>query len=190
MLGMKLLVAALTIELDAFPAEIDGFDRLVTRAGKLMATMNLSRALTENTYDEILVLGTAGSIDPDISGGAYEIAGAIQHDVYNLEGVRGQHMVVPAQVSTGHDGVVIATGDYFVQDSADVANVRALGASLVDMETYAYIWVAQQFGVPIRVIKSVSDNAEDGAIVDWREQVTACSKELWTWFVKEYPQAV
>ena len=32
------------------------------------------------------------------------------------------------------------------------------------METYAYVWVAERFGVPIRVLKSVSDRAQDGAI--------------------------
>ena len=47
------------------------------------------------------------------------------------------------------------------------------------METYAYIWVAQQFGVPIRVLKAVSDDAQGDAITDWRDAVAACSAELY-----------
>jgi adenosylhomocysteine nucleosidase len=46
------------------------------------------------------------------------------------------------------------------------------------METYAYAWVAEQFGVPIRVLKAVSDRAQDGAITDWNEAVSACSAQL------------
>ena len=56
--------------------------------------------------------------------------------------------------------------------------IRPLGAGLVDMETYAYAWVAAQFGVPIRVLKAVSDRAQDDAITDWRTAVTACSAQL------------
>ena len=78
----------------------------------------------------------------------------------------------------GREGATIATGDHFVDDAATVAAIRELGGSLVDMETYAYIWVAQQFGIPIRVLKAVSDNAQDDAITDWRAAVAACSVQL------------
>ena len=37
------------------------------------------------------------------------------------------------------------------------------------MEVYAYVWVAQQYDVPIRVLKAVSDRAQDGARWDWGE---------------------
>ena len=46
------------------------------------------------------------------------------------------------------------------------------------METYAYIWVAGQFGVPIRAFRAVSDQAEDGALTDWRAAVARCSVQL------------
>jgi phosphoglycolate phosphatase-like HAD superfamily hydrolase len=59
-----------------------------------------------------------------------------------------------------------------------VEAIRALGGTLVDMEAYAYIWVAQQFGVPIRILKAVSDNAQDDAITDWRDAVAICSAQL------------
>lgn len=172
---MKLLVAALESELVAFPAELDGFDRLVTGPGKLQATYALTRRLDAAAYDEILVVGTAGSVDAGVTG-VHDVTAAIQHDVTDIDGIAGQHVSLPARVQTGRaGGVTIATGDHFVDDAVVVESIRALGGTLVDMETYAYIWVAQQFGVPIRVLKAVSDSAQDDAITDWRDTVAACS---------------
>lgn len=175
---MKLLVAALESELSAFPESLDGFDRLVTGPGKLQATHALTRALDAGSYDEILVVGTAGAVDRGTIG-VHEVTAAIQHDVSDIDGIAGQHVSLPSQVSTGAGGgAIIATGDHFVDDAATVSAIRALGGTLVDMETYAYIWVAGQFDVRIRVLKAVSDNAQDGAITDWRAAVAACSVQL------------
>lgn len=187
---MKLLVAALESELVAFPADFPGFDRLVTGPGKLPATYALTRALDAGAYDEIVVVGTAGAIDESLDGTVFEIAAAIQHDVKNIEGVLGQHVSLPArvqgQVGQGKTGVTIATGDHFVDDAAAVKVIRELGASLVDMEVYAYLWVAEQFGVPIRVIKAISDRAQDDAITDWRATVAICSGQLREYIQAEY----
>lgn len=183
---VKLLVAALSSELAAFPEELDGFDRLVTGPGKLQATYALTRALDAASYEEIVVVGTAGAIDPALEATVYEIGTALQHDVTDLAGVAGQHVSLPARLSTGRDGVLIATGDHFVDDAEVTAVIRPMGAALVDMETYAYIWVAEQFGVPIRAFRAVSDRAEDGALTDWREAVARCSVQLRTFIRDEY----
>ncbi|MDY0827861.1 nucleoside phosphorylase [Microbacterium sp. BG28] len=175
---MRLLVAALESEVVAFPAELEGFDRLITGPGKLPAAVNLTRALSAGDYEEIVVVGTAGCIDPLLQGDLHEIAGAIQHDVTDPDGVVGQHLSLPARVGHDREGVVIATGDSFVDDAETVTLIRSLGAGLVDMETYAYFWVAAEFGVPIRVLKAVSDNAQDDAMTDWDAAVTACSHIL------------
>ena len=184
--GVKLLVAALDAELVAFPAEIAGFDRLVTGPGKLQATYALTRALDAGDYDEIVVVGTAGAIDPRLDALVYDVTAAIQHDVTDIDGIVGQHVSLPTRVEFGRDGVTIATGDHFVDDAEAVGVIRPLGAGLVDMETYAYAWVAAQFGIPIRVLKSVSDRAQDGAITDWRTTVAACSAQLRERFVADY----
>jgi adenosylhomocysteine nucleosidase len=175
---VKLLVAALDAELAAFPADLPGFDRLVTGPGKLQATYALTRALDAAEYDEIVVVGTAGAIDARLDADVYEIGAAIQHDVTDIDGIVGQHVSLPPRMEVPGSGVTIATGDHFVDDSEAVEVIRPLGAVLVDMETYAYIWVAERFGVPIRVLKAVSDRAQDDAITDWRAAVTACSHQL------------
>ena len=183
---MKLLVAALEAELVAFPDDISGFDRLVTGPGKLQATYALTRALDAGDYDEVVVVGTAGAIDPRLDALVYDVTAAIQHDVTDIDGIVGQHVSLPTRVEFGRDGVTIATGDHFVDDSEAVSVIRPLGAGLVDMETYAYAWVAHRFGVPIRVLKSVSDRAQDGAITDWRTTVAACSAQLRERFLEDY----
>ena len=183
---MKLLVAALEAELVAFPEDIAGFDRLVTGPGKLQATYALTRALDSGDYDEVVVVGTAGAIDPRLHALVYDVTAAIQHDVTDIDGIVGQHVSLPTRVEFGRDGQTIATGDHFVDDAEAVGVIRPLGAGLVDMETYAYAWVAGRFDVPIRVLKSVSDRAQDGAITDWRTTVAACSAQLRERFLADY----
>lgn len=183
---MKLLVAALASELSAFPTEIPGFERLVTGPGKLQATYALTRALDAGTYDEIVVVGTAGAIDHGLDATAHEIGSAMQHDVTDLDGVLGQHISLPARVETGREGVLIATGDHFVSDAEVTSVIRPTGAALVDMETYAYIWVAGKFGIPIRAFRAVSDKAEDGALEDFTAAIARCSAQLWERVQAEY----
>lgn len=183
---MKLLVAALSSELQAFPAELPGFARLVTGPGKLKAAVHLTRALSGAHYDEIVVVGTAGAVDDDLASDVYEVAAAIQHDVQDLDGVVGHHLSLPARVETGREGLVIATGDSFIDDAEVVGRIRSLGGVLVDMETYPLVWVAQEFGVPIRVLRAVSDRAQDGATTLWDDVVAACSAQLWQRFSAEY----
>jgi adenosylhomocysteine nucleosidase len=175
---VKLLVAAMASELAAFPDPLEGFDRLVTGEGKMKATFALTRALDAREYDEIVVVGTAGGIDRSIGDGVHEVGTAYQHDVSDLDGVRGQHVSLPAVVSTGNEGVLIATGDSFVDDAEITSMIKAAGAALVDMETYSYIWVAAQFGIPIRAFRAVSDGAEDGALFDFRAAIARCSEQL------------
>jgi adenosylhomocysteine nucleosidase len=183
---VKLLVAAHASELIAFEAEIPGFERLLTGVGKIPAASALTRALATGDYDEIVVVGTAGAIDDAVGGGIYDIAGAIQHDVKDLEGTFGAHVSLPTRVETGHDGLIIATGDHFVDDAETVRLIRGLGARLVDMESYALIWVAQQFDVPIRILRAVSDRAQDGATELWDDVVERCSHELRAEFRTRY----
>lgn len=171
---MRLLVAALDSEIQAFPERLDGFDILVTGLGKLQAAVGLDEALRSKTYEEVVVVGTAGCLDPALEGEVHEVTAAIQHDVADLDGVVGRHVALPERVG-GHDTVVIATGDRFIDDADAVAHIRSLGATLVDMETYAYFWVAERRGVPIRVFKAVSDSAQDGATQLWDEVVGICS---------------
>ncbi len=183
---MRLLVVAHRDELVGFPAAIPGFDILLTGPGKVLAAHELTRALDRTAYDEVVVVGTAGAVAGAVGPGIHQIAAAVQHDVFDLAGVRGRHISMPERVETGAAGVTIATGDVFVDDADSVALIRSLGAELVDMETFVYIWVAQRMGVPIRVLKAVSDDAQDGATTGWDEAVAACSAALYARIREDY----
>ena len=151
---------------------LDDLDRDLITSGGLQSLIDDSSVTGVTTNPAIFNKAISGD------AGVFDVAAAIQHDVSDIDGIAGQHVSLPARVEVGGAGVTIATGDHFVDDAETVAEIQRLGASLVDMETYAYIWVAQQYGVPIRVLKAVSDRAQDDAITDWRAAVAACSVEL------------
>jgi adenosylhomocysteine nucleosidase len=87
---------------------------------------------------------------------------------------------VGAPLTLAASGVVLATGDLFIADEAARARLAAK-AQLVDMEGYALASAAQHFGVPIRLIKHVSDDAGTSAGRTWREAVDACALVLAEW---------
>lgn len=175
---VKLLVAAMDLELSAFPDELEGFDRLVSGIGKLRAAVTLAQKLERGSYDEIVVVGTSGSVDSSVGDGVHEIGAVVQHDVENIAGEIGAHEDLPSRLELERAGVTAATGDIFVQTSERAQRVRELGASMIDMETYSFVWVAQQYGVPIRVLRAVSDSAEGEAFHDFRQAIVRCSGQL------------
>ncbi|HEY3944808.1 MAG TPA: hypothetical protein VGL78_06255, partial [Solirubrobacteraceae bacterium] len=54
-------------------------------------------------------------------------------------------------------------------------------AALVDMEAYALAAVANQVGVPIRVVKHVSDSASEEAAKSWRATMAGSAHALAEW---------
>jgi adenosylhomocysteine nucleosidase len=78
------------------------------------------------------------------------------------------------------NGVTLATGDTFVTDS-DVRRELATRAQMVDMEGYSVVVAAQRAGVPVRLIKLVSDEANEESVKTWAETVEAHSRTLSQW---------
>ena len=71
--------------------------------------------------------------------------------------------------STGHITGIIATGNYFVDDPKKVEQViRETGADAVEMEGAAVAHVAARNGLPVLVIRALSDNA-DTDYVEFKE---------------------
>jgi len=173
-----LIVAALSEELQAF----QGVNAVVTGPGKVQATLGLIRAIAEWTPSEVLVVGTAGNLHQH-SPGVYEIGTAIQHDYTSLDAIVGGPVDPPTEITLSTSPFRIATGDSFVSHPA-IAEGLSRWADFVDMESYAYAYVAQVMGVPIRILKAVTDNATASAAQDWRTSVAFASRQLWS-VVKE-----
>lgn len=158
---------------------------LLTGIGKINATAALATVLAQGEKpSEVINLGTAGALRPGWEG-THHVVQVIQHDLDTpaLLALTGRSYGAPLVVGKG-DGPVLATGDLFVSDPA-ARDRLAEHADLVDMEGYAVAAVAHRFGVPVRLVKHVSDEAGEGASHTWRESVDACARHLADWIVAQ-----
>ena len=173
--GTPLIVVALEEEAKHLD---DRYPVLVTGVGKVAAAVSVTRALaTGERPSEIINLGTAGALRAGLVG-TREIKTVIQHDFDSptIEALVGRAYGPPIELLAA-DGPVLATGDVFVSDP--VLRLRlAEHADLVDMEGYAVAAAATAFGVPVRIIKHVSDQADSGALKSWQATVDECARAL------------
>lgn len=191
-----LVVVALEQEARHF---LTDFPVLVTGVGKVRAALAVAHALGGGARPRELVnVGTAGGLHPGMEG-THEIAAVFQHDFDDpaLYTVTGRHdgpplglsavrAVTPTPVpgsTTAPGGVeapVLATGDRFVA-GGPLRDRLVTMADLVDMEGYAVAAAGAAFGVPTRLVKHVSDPADEGAGDTWVEGVDACARVLAEW---------
>ena len=174
-----LLVVALSEEADALD---DSLPVLVTGPGKVNAATAVATALSGARPATVVNVGTAGGLRDGLHG-IHEIGTVMQHD-FDAAAIRalvGRDYGDPIVLAGGAaPGVVLATGDGFVTDST-LRSRLAVEAHLVDMEGYAVAWAARVAGVPVRLVKLVSDDASGGALRTWTETVGAHSRALAQW---------
>ncbi|WP_206325101.1 MULTISPECIES: nucleosidase [unclassified Streptomyces] len=161
---------------------------LLTGIGKVNAATALATALARGPRPSGIVnLGTAGALRAGWTG-THLVGTVVQHDLDGEALARlttGETFGAPISLPDGGD-VVLATGDLFISDETARARL-AERAPLVDMEGYALAYAAELAGVPLRMVKHVSDEAGDGADRTWRESVAACSRELADWAAAHIP---
>nr|WP_202888103.1 nucleosidase [Kribbella solani] len=157
-----------------------GVPVVVTGVGKTAAAVAVSRALAGRDTAGLVVLnvGTTGALRDGLAG-LYFPSTVINHDV-NGDALRAIGLDPRDELPVdGGDGTVLASGDVFVTDPVVRARL-AERAHLVDMEAYAVVYACREHGVPVRVIKHVSDTADESAL-DWPGQVDASAKVLGEW---------
>lgn len=180
-----LVVSATAAEAAHVPAELP---LLVTGIGKTAAAAATARALA--AYDDpsrltVLNIGTAGALRPGLEG-LREVGTVLNHDISaDLLRALGYDAQERLELDEAVD-TVLATGDVFVTDPA-VRDRLALTADLVDMEGYAVAWAAREAGVGCRLVKHVSDNADEAAM-DWPAAVDRSARVLADW-VREWVSA-
>ena len=153
---------------------------VVTGLGKTAAAVATARALAAlPTLQGVTVvnIGTAGSLRDDVVG-LLEPGVVLNHDI-NAEVIRSLGYDARERLTVGTSDIVLATGDTFVTDPVVRARL-AEQAHLVDMEGYAVAWAAQEFGVPVRLVKHVSDTADESAL-DWASMVEVSARALGEW---------
>ncbi len=191
-----LIVVALEQEARHF---VTDFPVLVTGVGKVRAALAVAYALGGGARPRELVnVGTAGGLHPGMEG-THEIATVFQHDFDDpaLHAVTGRHDGPPLGLSVaravtpdphqrmptvpgGPAQPVLATGDSFVA-GGPLRDRLAAVADLVDMEGYAVAAAGAVLGVPTRLVKHVSDPADESAGDTWVDSVDACGRVLAQW---------
>lgn len=178
-----LIVSATRAEVAHLPA---GLEIVVTGMGKTAAATVLARHLAgRSDLDdlELVNLGTAGALRDAPRGagplpGLYEVGAVINHDI-SADAIRALGADPREHIVVGDAPTVLASGDVFVTDPV-VRERLADRADLVDMEGYAVAFVAREFDLPVRLVKHVSDNADEGA-KDWLALVDRSANVLGEW---------
>lgn len=155
-----------------------GLPLVVCGPGKVNAAIGVSRVLAGARPSEVIGLGTAGALRDGLHG-THEVGTVSQHDFDEkaILDLTGYDYGGPLRLG---DGPSLTTGDEFVADSAERARLAEL-AELVDMEGYAIASAAAAAGVPVRIVKFVSDDSDENAPGSWSESVAASSEMLGGW---------
>lgn len=177
-MSRRLLVVAATVaEAAHVPADLP---LVITGMGKTAAAAATARALA--SYAEtggltVINIGTAGALRPGLSG-LFEPGVVLNHDL-SADVIRSLGYDPQERLDVGPSEVVLATGDAFISNPV-VRDALAERAHLVDMEGYAVAWAAREAGVPVRLVKHVSDAADESAL-DWPSLVEASAVALGEW---------
>jgi adenosylhomocysteine nucleosidase len=181
-LDRPLLVVAL--EEEAVHLHVSELPVLVTGVGKVCAAASLAAVLARQRPSRLINLGTAGSLDESLHG-THVVGRVLQHD-FDDEGVfrlTGEHFGEPIELAA--DGPVLASGDAFISGGAARERLVGLGAQLVDMEGYAVARVGRDFGLPVTLVKEISDGAGSEAGKTWLETLDDCAERLGAWVRRE-----
>jgi 5'-methylthioadenosine/S-adenosylhomocysteine nucleosidase len=181
-----------TIILAAMGSEVGPIQRLLpdvplfgTGVGKVAAASVTTRVILEHKPDAIIFVGVAGSLAPELKTLSVVVASeAAQWDV-DLEIInqtpkgtlndgrqfikldaRGSQLALEAGERLGYQTKLgrIVSGDSFLADAAKAAWLReTFNADAVEMEGAAALQVADDHGVPMVLIRVISDGAGDDA---------------------------
>jgi adenosylhomocysteine nucleosidase len=173
-----LLVMAVKEEAQSYHGDLP---LLLTGVGKVNAAAALAAVLARRPRPSYVInVGTAGALRAGWAG-THAIGTVIQHDLDSdlLRQLTGETWGPPFTL-VDRDGPTLATGDVFVSDPG-VRERLAARAALVDMEGYALASASAQAGVPIRIVKHVSDDASAAAVKTWPASVAESARALAQW---------
>ena len=158
--------------------------------GKVAAAVCAQTMILRYAPDVILCEGVAGGIGPNVHIGDLVIATAlVQHDmdtsalgdpVGYISGLGMVQIPVPQALANAiatfardvYDGNlyqgIIATGDQFIADNQKLHEIAdKFGAVACEMEGGAIAQTCCMAGVDCAVLRTISDNGDDGASVDF-----------------------
>ena len=155
------------------------FTLIVTGVGKTNAAASAMLALARGA-DRLLNIGVAGGITPRAKiGSLWQIDRAVQYD-FDLSAINGtpvgtldeyQTPYFPLRTGGKFPTATLATADSFASGQDDMALLDSLGADVRDMEGAAIAHIAYAAGVPCTMFKSISDNAREESVREYRENM-------------------
>jgi len=172
-----LVVVATRAEAAHVPA---GLRVVVTGLGKTAAAVSTTRAILEERPDLVVNVGSAGALRGGLSG-TFEIGTVVNHDM-NADAIRALGYDPRERLTVGESEIVLASGDVFVADPV-VRERLAIEAHLVDMEGYGVAYACHELGVPLRLVKHVSDQADESAL-DWPQVVAQSARAVGDWLAE------
>lgn len=160
------------------PAEVD---LVITGVGMTAAAVATTRAILERCPDpesrhglRVINLGSCGALTDGLSG-LFEPSAVLNRDV-DEEVLAAAGVRVDNRIELGGTGPVLGTGDSFV--AGGPAREALLGrCELVDMEGFSIAYACRALGVELRMIKHVSDSADQQALA-WKDLVDTSAREL------------
>lgn len=146
----------------ALAGEMNGIDwRLVANGpGPALAAEALEAVARLDRPDAVVSFGFCGALDPALGPGEVFVAGGV------LSGGRLYPAATPGSAPPHASGLLVS-GDRVAVTAAEKAALRTSGASAVDMEAAAVARAAAGWGVPLYVIRAVTDTAHESFAVDF-----------------------
>jgi 5'-methylthioadenosine/S-adenosylhomocysteine nucleosidase len=179
------LMAAMGSEVGPLERALPGVKIVGTGVGKVAAAANTTKTILLEKPDAIVFVGVAGGLAPDLKTLSVVIASeAAQWDVdltvingtphgtlndgrqFIKLNQSGTKLALEAAQSLRYDSRIgrIVSGDVFLADPAKAKWIReTFQADAVEMEGAAALQVADDHGVPMVLIRVISDGAGDDA---------------------------
>ena len=139
-----------------------------TGVGKINATFRAVEVINNHSPKTVINYGTAGSLNKNLSG-LCEVSNFFQRDM-DVSALGFEIGETPfdkiSKISFGQTGLSCGSGDNFV------AKLPKITTDLVDMEAYAIAKVCFLKKVNFLCFKYISDNANQEASKNWKENVS------------------
>jgi adenosylhomocysteine nucleosidase len=159
----------------------DGILLIISGMGFLKGAVALSQVLQRqekgvNSITRVINYGIAGSLTGRFSlGEVVSVDRVVKYNPVEFTKTRFNKFFASAFPEIrlndrAEDAVVLATSDHPILTEAD-AGLAARHAHLVDMEGYGYAFVAGNYGIPVQIIKGISDFARKESEDSFRKQV-------------------
>ena len=152
---------------------------ILSGVGKTNAAAAAMLAIASGA-DRVLNFGVAGGLTPQTKIGTFwQICRAVQYD-FDLSKINGtqigtldeyQTPYFPLQTGGRFLSATLATADSFACGDDDMNLLKSLHADIRDMEGAAVAHIAFAAGVPCFMFKSISDNAREKSVREYRENL-------------------